>query len=163
MKTSLKIWQEAERLTLLIALLLVLATSILTYRAWSAFERDIQDALITRRVADGTTALLASLTEAETGQRGFLLTGSDHYLEPYRQALKRIPASLADLARIEASRRNAYQLQRIETLQPLVREKMDELAEGDRASPKPGVRPGSPHGPQRPRESGDGSDSGHLR
>ena len=30
--------------------------------------------------------LLAHVTDAETGQRGFLLTGSSQYLEPYQQA-----------------------------------------------------------------------------
>jgi PAS domain S-box-containing protein len=129
MKLSLGIRQEAERLSLLIALLLVLLTATLTYRSWAASERNRQDALITRQVMDGTTALLSSLEDAESGQRGFLLTGSDRYLDPYQEALTRIPASLGVLARTEASRRLPQQLQRIDRLRPLVKEKMDELAE----------------------------------
>jgi len=31
--------------------------------------------------------LLAAVGAAETGQRGYLLTGDDRYLQPYRQAL----------------------------------------------------------------------------
>src|ERR1700683_326695 len=99
MKPSLKVRQEAERLSLLVALLLVLFTAVLTFRAWAAFERNREEAQITRQVVDGTTALLASLRDAEAGQRGFLLTGSDRYLGPYRQALAGIPANLAALAR----------------------------------------------------------------
>jgi len=76
MKASLKIRQEVERFSLLIALLLVLLTAVLTYRAWAAFERTRREAQITQQVMYGTTALLASLGDAETGQRGFLLTGA---------------------------------------------------------------------------------------
>src|SRR5580658_4591126 len=129
MKSSLKIRQEAERLALLIALLLVLCTAVFTYRAWATFEYDRQQALITRQVVDGTTALLSSLNDAESGQRGFLLTGDDRYLEPYRQARTRVPGGLDALARLEAGSRRPGQLRRIERLKPLVEDKMEELAQ----------------------------------
>jgi PAS domain S-box-containing protein len=128
-KPRLKVRQEAERLALFTALILVLLTAVLTYRAWTAFERNRKEAQITRQVLDGTAALLSSLTDAEVGQRGFLLTGSDRYLEPYQQALREIPVRLASLARAEAGRHKPVQLQRIERLRPLVRDKMNELAE----------------------------------
>jgi PAS domain S-box-containing protein len=129
MKPSLRIRHEAERLALLIALLLVLCTAILTYRAWAAFERNRQEALLTRQIVDGTAVLLSSLQEAESGQRGFLLTGSDRYLAPYRQAVTQIPAALDALARAEGRRRHPSQLQRIARLQPLVEGKMAELSQ----------------------------------
>jgi len=129
MKTGSKIRQEIERLSLLIALLLVVFTAIFTYRAWAAFERTRQEALLTRQVVDATTALNSSLTDAETGQRGFLLTGDDRYLDPYRQALTQIPASLDALGRAEASRRDTQQRQRIDRLKPLVQDKLDELGQ----------------------------------
>ncbi len=62
------------------------------------------------------------------GQRGFLLTGNDRYLEPYRHAVTEIPANLDALARTEAGR-DPREIQRIDRLKPLVRDKMDELAE----------------------------------
>ena len=129
MKPSLTIRQEAERFSLLIALLLVMLTAVFTYRTWATFERVREDALITRRFVDGIIALQASLADAETGQRGFLLTGNDRYLDPYRQAVTAIPANLDALARIDASRRHPLQTQRIDKLKPLVRAKMDELAQ----------------------------------
>jgi PAS domain S-box-containing protein len=129
MKPSLRIRQEAERLSLLIALLLVLLTALLTYRAWAAFERNREEAQISRQAVDGTSALLSSLNDAESGQRGFLLTGSDRYLRPYLDALTKIPGNLNALVRAEASRSRPRQIQRIERLKPLVREKLDELAQ----------------------------------
>ncbi|MFA1626375.1 CHASE3 domain-containing protein [Rhizobium mongolense] len=39
--------------------------------------------------------LLSTLKDAETGQRGYLLTGNEDYLQPYRAALARLPDELA--------------------------------------------------------------------
>jgi PAS domain S-box-containing protein len=128
MKLSLAIRQQTERLTLTVALLLVLLTAILTYRAWASFEQVRQAALVTRQVVDGTSALLSSVKDAELGQRGFLLTGNDRYLEPYNAAIAQIPAGLDTLTRAVADR-DPQQLQRVDRLKPLVRDKMAELAE----------------------------------
>ncbi len=43
--------------------------------------------------------MMLQITQAETGERGFLLTGRDEYLEPFREAVKGIPATLALLKR----------------------------------------------------------------
>jgi serine phosphatase RsbU (regulator of sigma subunit)/CHASE3 domain sensor protein len=43
--------------------------------------------------------LLVSLVDQETGERGFLLTGDDAFLEPYRDGGARLTASVADLRR----------------------------------------------------------------
>ena len=48
-----------------------------------------------RRLA--VTRLWRQLLDAETGQRGFLLTGRDSYLDPYRVALQEIDLSLQTL------------------------------------------------------------------
>ena len=39
--------------------------------------------------------LLLTLTDAETGQRGYLLTGRAEYAEPFRNATETLPAALA--------------------------------------------------------------------
>ena len=46
--------------------------------------------------------LLSSLQDAETGQRGFLLTGDQQYLEPYNVALGAVPDAMENLARLTA-------------------------------------------------------------
>ena len=45
----------------------------------------------------GSERLLSTMKDLETGQRGFLLTGTDDYLEPYNAAMGRIGRELADL------------------------------------------------------------------
>src|SRR5689334_19118726 len=44
----------------------------------------------THEVLDMPSDVLRTLVDAETGQRGFLLTGKDNFLEPYDQALARL-------------------------------------------------------------------------
>ncbi len=69
--------------------------------------------------------LLSDLTEAETGQRGYLLTQKASYLEPYRAATAAIDAKIATLRPLLAD--EPEQLQRLGTLERLVADKADEL------------------------------------
>ena len=49
-------------------------------------------------VRDQIADLVVAIESAETGQRGYLLTGTDAYLEPYEQAVPKLPAQLDQLA-----------------------------------------------------------------
>lgn len=69
--TPKKIPQRAELLSLLFAVGLVLLNAYLAYTAWTAYGRDRDQLEVTQQVAGGANALLSSLKDAETGQRGF--------------------------------------------------------------------------------------------
>lgn len=69
---------------------------------------------------------LALLTDAETGQRGFLYTGEERYLAPYNLAVRQVNSALDELSRLTAD--NPRQQAEIALLRPLSREKLDELA-----------------------------------
>src|ERR1700733_13288604 len=112
-------------LTLLCALAVVLLIGFLSYRSWISFDRHTEQLEATQQLISGINALLLSLTDAETGQRGFLLTGDERYLEPYRQARTDIPVLLKSLG--TASLAHPDQAQRFESLNPLVTEKLEEL------------------------------------
>ena len=71
------------------------------------------------------TELLASLQDAETGQRGYLITGLDSYLEPYNNALPEIEQHRTDLAGLVAD--NPDQLAHLDALGPLITQKLTEL------------------------------------
>src|SRR5206468_2003340 len=60
------------------------------------------DARVTRsrQMIMATDAVVASLVDAETGERGYLITGAPDYLRPYRETKGRIDAQLADLAKL---------------------------------------------------------------
>ena len=114
-----------EMAMLAVALLFVLLIAIVSYTNWVGFRRINDQRDIAWRVVRATTSLLSTLKDAETGQRGFLLTGREQYLEPYSQALAKIPQSLAELAAATATRPDQAHL--IEAIQPLVEKKLIEL------------------------------------
>ncbi len=68
----------------------------------------------------------ADLRTAETGQRGYLLTGERRYLAPYEQAVARVWARFDELIR---GVRTPAQQERLGALRPLIEAKLQELAE----------------------------------
>ena len=118
--------RSREGLALLFALAVVLAIVFLSFRSWRASARHAEQVEVTQRTVSGINALLLALTNAETGQRGFLLTGEDRYLDPYRQARLDIPRLLRSLRTAIGGRPD--QIQRIDSLTPVIDEKLAELA-----------------------------------
>jgi signal transduction histidine kinase/CheY-like chemotaxis protein/CHASE3 domain sensor protein len=72
-------------------------------------------------------ALLSTIKDAETGQRGFLLTDNERYLDPYNAALQAVTPQLDDLVRL--TRDNARQQARIAPLRRHIQAKLGELKE----------------------------------
>ena len=74
---------------MVLLLIVFIGSSALSVRAYVLYERaDVTTANVT---AAGN-GLLIGLLNAETGQRGYLLTGKPVYLQPYDAALSTIPA-----------------------------------------------------------------------
>src|SRR6476646_7867298 len=69
--------------------------------------------------------MLSTLKDAETGQRGYLLTGSTRYLQPYNRAIAEINQQVGQLQTLTVD--NFSQQQRLTILQPLIAEKLGEL------------------------------------
>jgi len=65
----------------LAALLLMLLGGFLE-RAWRHYNRANTDGARSREIYNAIGTLRTTLIDAETGQRGFLLTGDPRYLEP---------------------------------------------------------------------------------
>jgi CHASE3 domain sensor protein len=62
------------------------------------------------------------ITNAETGQRGYIITGEQRYLEPYNAAIQVLNQKVNELQRLTAD--NPNQQKRLDILQPLVTERM---------------------------------------
>lgn len=65
---------------------------------------------------------LGELRDAETGQRGFLLTGDEEFLEPYQRSVSIVRLRFDEIAKLTAD--NPAQQQRISALRPLIDEKL---------------------------------------
>jgi signal transduction histidine kinase len=68
-----------------------------------------------------------TIRDAETGQRGFLLTGDNAYLEPYEAALGRISMIQGDLQHLTAD--NPAQQKRLFALAPALQHRLEQLAQ----------------------------------
>ncbi|MEG3934749.1 MULTISPECIES: CHASE3 domain-containing protein [unclassified Microcoleus] len=79
----------------------------------------------THRVLTELEATLSTLKDAETGQRGYLLTGEERYLEPYHSAIARINQQVVGLQQLTAD--NNRQQQRIRNLKIAIDSKLAEL------------------------------------
>ena len=89
--------QRFDRNFLAIAGLILVAIIATSYRQWRDYNRANTAAAFTQQVTDSVDALLSSLLDAETGQRGFLLTGEPRFLATYNQAIQSVPNRLAAL------------------------------------------------------------------
>ncbi len=112
---------------LILALLLVAFTGIFAYRSFASSSLSDAQANRTQKVESTTHALLSTLLDAETGQRGFLLTGRETYLEPYHRALGSLPLLLSTLTAQVATDSNHQA--RLSRLRPLIDEKVLVLAQ----------------------------------
>lgn len=70
--------------------------------------------------------LLSALEDAETGQRGFVITGDGRYLDPYESARSRLQG---EIDRLRELKNATVPISELDAIQALVRTKLDELGE----------------------------------
>jgi signal transduction histidine kinase len=104
-----------------LAALMVIAT------IWFAALRHAEDDLVrhTLGVHNQIAQLLTLVQRAESGQRGYLLTGREMYLAPYEEAIEDLPGALDELGAVLVD--NASQQQSVGRLRQLTLEKLREL------------------------------------
>jgi len=110
-----------------IVLIIFLIVGAVAYRSVVRQSETASAVTHSYAVESELTQLLASLQDAETGQRGYLITGTDSYLAPYTAALPQIEQHRAELARLAAD--NPDQLAHLDALGPLITQKLSELQE----------------------------------
>jgi methyl-accepting chemotaxis protein len=81
----------------------------------------------THEVIDELDELLSGMKDAETGQRGYVITGEVRYLEPYQGAQEAVEQNLKHLRELTAD--NPVQQQRLTAIEPPVAAKFAELQE----------------------------------
>jgi methyl-accepting chemotaxis protein len=122
-----KNWTFGRRLavgfSLVGAVLLVIAA--VSYRNTSTLLENAGWVAHTLEVRTGLTDLRSELKDAETGQRGYLITGVDDYLEPYQGALKVIAGTMNNLRKLTAD--NPHQQHRLDIVSSLIDSKLAEL------------------------------------
>src|ERR1700744_5778762 len=77
-----------------VAVAAVALISLLTYQSLQTRSAAAQRVTHTLSVVDELQGILSLTKDAETGQRGYLLTGEEPYLQPYTNAQEQLPAEL---------------------------------------------------------------------
>ncbi len=99
--------------------------TFLSYQDWSAFQRSAPQVQHSRALLQQIEQVSTSIRDAETGQRGFVLTGNPEYLEVYNQAADGLPSQLNGLRDSVAGEPDLRT--RVATLSGLIEEKLGEL------------------------------------
>ena len=117
-----------RRVLALVPAVLVLLVGALAYDQAMKVVADVQEVGRSHAVIEGSEALLVRAVDAETGQRAYLLTGNETFLEPYRGARADIDRSLDSLRQL--TRGEPAQQARLTTIARVVPERFALLDSG---------------------------------
>jgi PAS domain S-box-containing protein len=118
-------WRAAERRVLVgfaFALAALSVIGILSYGSVVRLREDARRVGHTEEVISSLRLLLSTLTDAESAQRGYTLTGEASYLEPYERAHRDVDGLLQGLRRLTAD--NPQQQRRLDLLEPIVAQRL---------------------------------------
>lgn len=110
------------------ALILLAINAFVSWRSTLALIESDRLVEHTYQVLSELDAVLATMTDAETGERGFVITREERFLEPYRAAVTRVNGHVETLRRLTAD--NPRQQKRIPVLREKVAAHLRELEQG---------------------------------
>lgn len=111
----------------IMALVILVAIAIASYVSTLAVTRSSQSKSNSAQTIALMDSLLSQMKDAETGQRGFLLTMNPDYLAPYLNA--KITSSESLIALRAALHAESVQLTRLSKAEQKIQQKFDELGE----------------------------------
>lgn len=110
-----------------VALAFLVIIGLASYRSITRLVDTVHLELHTHEVLAELDDIFFQLQNAETGQRGYLLTGEERYLDPYHTAIQKIDQEVRALRQLTVEI-PSYR-QRLDTLEALIAEKFAELKE----------------------------------
>lgn len=115
-----------QRLVVLMSLALVVLAAVAALVLVQGIDRQIGDVVHTYEVRNQARELTISLSEAESSQRGYLLTRDPGYLEPYKGAAASIETRLLSLSALTSG--DAEQAARVRSIAREIVTKTAEMA-----------------------------------
>ena len=82
------------------ALAILILVGVLSYRNMVQSDEDRRWVTHTHQVLEKMDAVVTDLLNAETGERGFILTGEASFLEPYNEAFAHVYGDVKELRRL---------------------------------------------------------------
>ncbi len=130
---------RANRIALVAWAAVLLLVCGLTWDRLAAVQSEDGWVRHTYEVLASIKDLEISLRDAESGQRGYVMTGDERYLEPYIGAIGEIAVEQEALRRLATD--NPLQQSRLRALAPLLRQRLDFMAEVRRVRRASGFEP----------------------
>jgi PAS domain S-box-containing protein len=124
-------------LVFMAAIAVLCASLIFVFQAGQVSFLAIQKMTDERQVLERLEGALFTLTEAETSQRGYLLTGTESYLGEYRKATKEMERKIAELGVLGTN--GVLPRARVERVAEFAAEKSAALQEGIRIRNESGL------------------------
>ena len=109
-----------------LAVLIVMVVGAAGHRVTAELIETDRSVAHTQSVKRELLNMLSSMRAAETNQRGYILTGDESFIAPYREAAEQAALHLAEARRL--TRDNAEQQQRLAQLAPLVSARLSTMA-----------------------------------
>ncbi|MCX7595823.1 MAG: CHASE3 domain-containing protein, partial [Fischerella sp.] len=110
------------------SLSIIATLGIISYRTTNELIENSHWQNHTYEVIGELDDLVSHLKDAETGQRGYLITGDKRYLQPYNHALSKIGQNIKRLRKLTAD--NPQQQIRLANLEPIINERLTVAQEG---------------------------------
>src|SRR5262245_56879620 len=108
-----------------IPVVILLVIGAVAYRSMTKLIETSYQVAHTHQVLQELEAVLATMIDAESGERGYAITGEEQFLEPYQRALSRIQDELHRLATLTTD--NPRQQRRLDILKPLIASRFERL------------------------------------
>jgi methyl-accepting chemotaxis protein len=108
-----------------VAFALLAVIGLVAYRSIDVLTKTSALVGHTHQVLEEVAHVLADMTAAETGQRGFVITGDPAFLDPYQIALASVLQDEKDLRGLTTD--NPNQQRRLDEAEPLIATKLAEL------------------------------------
>ena len=108
-----------------VALVILCFVQVISYRSAVEWTEGARARRHGRNVFIRLEFLLNALKDTETGQRGYLITGEQNYLEPYREGVERVGRTLDELRRLTIG--DPDEQRSLQGLEPVVAAKLAEL------------------------------------
>lgn len=123
-------WAVDKRagLGLLLVLVAFVVSAVLAYRNIQAVAQKEELVVHTHEVLDTLNAVLRQVINAETGQRGFIITNDPAYLEPYHDAVAGLEPLRERLRKLVKD--SPEQTERLQRVEQSVASRMERLALG---------------------------------
>jgi signal transduction histidine kinase/ActR/RegA family two-component response regulator len=123
--TELLSTERKVRLGFAFALACLAVIGVVSYLSVVRLKQNAAWVEHTHQVLSSLELLLAAATDSETAERGYVITGDEGYLEPYRQAAAVIDSQMRHLRELTAD--NRAQQQRLDSVMALVTDRLGNL------------------------------------